>query len=48
LSLAKVEPRNALIRDGRLLIADFRVKGEYGALLELRDWRPAAAATARK
>jgi hypothetical protein len=42
LTLANVEPRKAMIRNGDLLVTDFRVKNETGALLVLHGWRPAA------
>jgi hypothetical protein len=44
LALANVEPRKAMIRNGDLLVTDFRVKNETGALLVLHGWRPAAVA----
>ena len=45
LPVHEVEPRAAMIRNGELLITDFRIKteNERGALLVLRGWRPAAA-----
>ncbi len=45
LPLPGVEPRAAMIRNGNLLVTDFRVANakERGALLVLRGWRPAAA-----
>jgi hypothetical protein len=44
LPVPEVEPRAGMIRNGELLITDFRVKTEKerGALLVLRGWRPAA------
>ena len=45
LTLAKVEPRAAMIRNGDLLLTDFRLEDahERGALLVLHDWRPPSA-----
>lgn len=44
LAVPKVEPRALMIRGDDLLITDFRMENppERGALLVLRDWRPAA------
>jgi DNA-binding beta-propeller fold protein YncE len=45
LTVAKVEPRAAMIRNGNLLLTDFRLENahERGALLVLHGWRPRAA-----
>ena len=45
LTVAKVEPRAAMIRNGDLLLTDFRLENanERGALLVLHGWRPPPA-----
>lgn len=47
LTIPHVEPRAAMIRNGDLLVTDFRLDNanEKGALLVLHSWRPAAAST---